>query len=251
MSWLALRLTHIEIEVCTRHHNSTIPLAGCLATRRHILPTIYHSILGERACINGLIPYAGLLAELLDNLRHAVHKMGLQSFAIHPLCSHQSLAVGAFVPLRHTHLITANMHPLRWEHLCQLAENILQQSVVTLLRCTHHIAGIVAIRGLQTWGIVTQHIGTHTSQIVAMTRQINFGDNLNISHSGILHHLTHLLLREVTAITLSPLAITSRHRRVTTTKGTHLTKVGVRFYLYAPALIIREMNMELVNLVVC
>ena len=142
------------------------------------------------------------------------------------------------------------MHPLRWEHLRQLAKNILQQSVVALLRCTHHIAGIVAVRGFQTWGIVTQHIGTHTSQIVTVTRQINLGDNLNISYSGILHHLTHLLLREVTAITLSPLTITSRHRRVTSTKGTHLTKIGVRFYLYAPALVIREMNMELVNLVV-
>ena len=140
------------------------------------------------------------------------------------------------------------MHPLRWEHLRQLAENILQQSVVALLRCTHHIAGIVAIRGFQPWGIVTQHIGTHTSQIVTMTRQINFGDNLNISYSGILHHLTHLLLREVTAITLSPLAITSRHGRVTTTKGSHLAKIGMRFYLYAPALIIREMNMKFVNL---
>ena len=50
----------------------------------------------------------------------------------HPLLLHERLTIGTVLPLRHVHLVAADVDIFRGEERANLTQNILQQRVVLL-----------------------------------------------------------------------------------------------------------------------
>ena len=83
-----------------------------------------------------------------------------------------------------------------------------------------------------------------------MARKVDLRDNLDIARCRIGYNLANLLLSVETTILLVPLTQRGRKLRVATTKTANLSKLRVRLNLDTPTLTIREVPVELVNLVV-
>lgn len=71
-----------------------------------------------------------------------------------------------------------------------------------------------------------------------MAGKVDFGDHLDIAYSRISNNLFYLLLREIAAILLGPLAEGCTKRRISTTKASLQCKAWVRLNLDTPTLIV-------------
>ena len=248
---LARGLTHVEIEIGPGHHHGRKPLARRLAACVDTLPSVNESLAVEAARIYRLVPHARDLAPLLDNSRHAVHEVLLQlGSAPDAARRHQRLAVGARHPLRGVHLVAADMYVARRKQLGQLPYHVIHQSVIALLGRAQYVAGVVTVRRLERGSVAAQHLGMHARQIETVPGQIYLGDYLYVAHGGVLDQLAHLLLRIVSAVTLVPASVTRRHGRVAAAESSDFGQLGMRLYLDAPCLVVRQMQVQFVDLVV-
>lgn len=90
----------------------------------------------------------------------------------------------------------------------------------------------------------------HRGDVAAVAREVDLGDDLDVAHGGVVDQTPHLLLREVTAVFLTPLAIYGPYGRIAAAEAAHLRQLGVRADFDAPALVVREVQVQFVDVVV-
>ena len=84
-----------------------------------------------------------------------------------------------------------------------------------------------------------------------MARQVDLGDYLNVALGGVGDYFANILVCKVTSVVLVPATIAGCNGRIHTAKTSYFGKLGVRLYLHAPALVVGEMQVQMVDLVVC
>ena len=245
-------LAHIEVEELLRHKDSAIALHHNLLADLGTLPAVYQRLLRKTAAKGCLVPHRRHLTILGEDSLDATYEHILQLVTIGiATLTQPRRAVRTLLPLRHIYLVATDMEVLRWEEGAHLCQNLFENAIVALLGCANHTSAVVvAIHCQLVVGVVAEHIGIDAQESCAMTREVYLGDNLDIALCCVCHNLLNLLLGVVTAILLVPLAERGAQRRVTTTETTHLSQVGVRLNLYAPALRVGQVPMQFVYLVV-
>ncbi len=88
-------------------------------------------------------------------------------------------------------------------------------------------------------------------QTETVSRQIDLGYDLDIAHGGIFDQLAHVVLRIITAVALVPLAVARPYGAAPAAVAAHFCQFGMRHYLQAPSLVIRKVQMQLIDLMEC
>ena len=203
VSVLTGRLAHVEIEVFAGHDDGRIPLCRGVETRLDALPAVYAALAGEAARAHGLVPDGGTLAVAGEDGGHALHEEVFQLVGIiHAALPHQGLTVGAAFPLRHVDLVAAHVDVLRGEEFADLAQNILQQPVILLTGHAPRRAVVVAVGRDGVGRIVAADLGMQRGDVAAVSREVDFGDDLDVALGGVADQPAHLLLCEVTSVFL-------------------------------------------------
>ena len=188
---------------------------------------------------------------LAQDIREPLQEEVLQPVRVvrsHP--GHERPAVRAPLPLRHVHLVAADMDVFRREEPADFAQNIPEQLVVLLARHAPGVAVVVSGGGRRVGGVGAADFGMHRPDRAAVPREVDLGDHLDVADGGIADDVAHLLLRVVAAVTFEPFAVDGLHGRIAAAESADLGQFGVGTDLDAPSFVVREMKMQFVDIVV-
>ena len=158
--------------------------------------------------------------------------------------------------MRLASLISTHMDILRREKFEHLVQHILQESEYTVVSGTVDDIGVLAAQSGQHADILVHH-RTRQQRIssqcgVAVRRHFYLGNHLNVAFPGIGHYLTNLVLRIVSLfyrrLALAGIsAVGKALARTVYTTGTYLRKFGIFLDFNAPAVVIRQMEMQFIQ----
>ncbi len=159
------------------------------------------------------------------------------------------LAVGAFLPSVFGTLVATNVDILRREDVHHLIDDILRepqglclagaQHVLKYTKATSHLVRTARASQFRIRGKRRQH----------MSRHVNLRNHRDISVSGIFHDFARLLLSVISRYRHSvKLVIAALHDGLLSL-GTNLVEHWVFLYLKPPALVFREMPVEVIDVV--
>ena len=201
---LLLLLSNIKITMQHRRHNSLMTQLHGLNTTLRITPTHHNRTLNQ-TIIQHLIPTNKLTPTSLHNIRNPLSKILLQLILIlQTITLHKLLIRSRLLPPLLRTLVCPNMNILRRKEIHQLIEDIRQKGKNLLRRSQNIILTIIdspsnsnLFRNFRRSAKL--RIGSQNSHRVA--RNINFGNNSNISISSISNNLPYLLKSIITTIT--------------------------------------------------
>ena len=251
------RLTIVEIEVRGGNHHHIVSQLGSLDTTLVTTPR-HHRSIGTNLTFENLVPTdhaATLLGEeLLDAGHHVALQIVLSRVLVVVLQAQLfdlRLASGAGAPTCLRALVATDVDQLRGEHCDNLLENSLQQVENLIVTSAEHLVRDTPTRPnlIRTTRTTQLRIGRQCRH--HMTRQVDFGNNLNGICRCILNNLTNLILSIVATVRNTIIVAPLLTDHGVLTHCTHLGQFGETLDLYTPALIVRKVPMQAVEFMHC
>ena len=250
-----LALVVVEIEVRRRCHNHIVALACRLDAAFRAAPTHDDGRLGDVA-FQDLVPTDDTPSTGLHHLGHAVHHIALQvvfggEFVVFLDAQFLDfgLALGALFPTHLGAFVTTNVDIGRRKHIHHLVQHILHKQHGLLVTCTKHaFRHAPALPHLVGTARAAQmRIASQGSLHVA--RQIDFRNDVDVTLGGILDEVAELVLGIETTMTDGVVEVAIMPNDGTVTVGTNFSQFGILLDFDAPALVVAEVEMELVHVV--
>ena len=82
----------------------------------------------------------------------------------------------------------------------------------------------------------------HASEVAAVPRQVELGDDLHVAHGGITDQVAHLVLRIEPAVFLVPFPVDGAYGRVAAAEAADFGQLGVRPDLDPPPFVVRQVE---------
>ena len=225
----------------------------------HCTACAFNKFLVCSACGKALVPhnYGALFVTFLacDVVRELAYKVRLQlSYVAETHLLHKSLTLLVVLPGICGCLVTANVYLLVWEYVNDLVKHVLCELQHQWAGNVEHVAvyATVYLYAVCTVG-ATAKFGVCGIHGARMTRELNFGHNLNVALGCVCNNLAALLLCiEIGTIRL--VYIVSAIYRVGTPRvaacSSNSCEFGVFLYLETPTLVIGKVPMKTVQLVI-
>ena len=249
------RLIIVEVEIRVRRHDDIVVLLGGLNTSRLATPRHDGSPIGKSA-FERLVPADHLASELRKVGLRMADDVALQTFLgrmpvarLKALSLYALLAFRTLLPRRLRTLIAADVNILRRENRCHLVEHIVDEAQRLVVSGAKHIVAhapdaphlIRPPRTAQFW--ISRQGSEH------MARHVNFGDDGDISLSGILHDVATLLLRVEAAVGDPVIDSAVMPNDGLAALCPHLRQPGIFLDFQSPALVVRQVPVETVDVV--
>ena len=254
LSLLISRLIVVEIEVRRGNHNHIVTQLGSLDTTLVATPR-HHRSIGTNLTFENLVPthYAATLLgeELLDAGHHVALQIVLSRVLVVVLQAQLfdlRLASGASAPTCLRALVATDVDQLRGEQFDKLLENTLQQVENLIVTSAEHLVRDTPTRPNLIRTTRATQLGIGCQSRHHMTRQVDLGNDLNGICGCILNDLTNLILSVVATVrnTIISTPILANYRMLT--HRANLGQLGEALDLDTPALIVREVPMQAVEL---
>ena len=204
---------------------------------------------------NGLVPHGDALAERGQVVGYDFGEAALQLVvARHAFGLVQGLALGVVLPGRGGRLVTADVEHLAGEQRCDFRKDVLGELNGALVGHVEHVGADTAggPHAVRAAGVTAElGIGSHGGSQVA--GHLDLGHNGDVERLGVGHHVLDFLLRvEVGSVLLvgPVLAVLEVGVPRVAARGGHGGQFGVLLHLDAPALVVRQVPVEMVHLVV-
>ena len=214
-------------------------------------PPVHAACAGERTAGGRFVPHGRTLAAGGQHGGEPLHEIILQPVRVdgsEPL--HHRPAVGTLLPLRHLHLVAADMDVGRGEQLADFAEDLFEQGVVFLACDAPRRAVVGPGRRDGVGRIAAADFGPDRTDAAAVAREVDFGDDFDVAQGGVLDQRAHFVLRVITAVLLRPFAVDGRHGRIAAAETADFGQLGVRLDLDAPPVVVGQVEVEFVDVVV-
>ena len=248
---LGRRVLHVEVQVVAVLRDHREP--GVNGFLQHILavPHQHQVVLGEVLLpVHDVFPAFQRLAvlgqDLLEPAREIAQQLALVRIAE---LLHQRLALRAMLPGLGRDLLHAHVEILGREDRGNLLDDVLEHRVVLLATDAEHVVHF-ALHALHVLLVPAYHLGIRDRQRLGMARQVHLGDDLDVALRGVSHDFAEVVLRIEAAVALAAGIELLLQRLSVATPGTHRGESRIFLDFHAPAVVVGQVPVELVDLVV-
>ena len=247
---LLRRLLHVEIQIIAvlRHGRKT----GVERFLQHFLVMPYQNevVAGKGLCRDDVLPAFQRLPVFGQDGFHPLREITLElAFIRVAHFFHQGLAFGAVLPRFGGHFLYADMDVLRREDRSHLLDDVLEHHIVFLPAHAQNVVDF-SLYALDVRIVLADYFRIGYGQGFRMARHVEFGNDFDIACGGISHDLLHFFLRVEAAITLLSRIEGGLQSLVAATPGAYLCQLGIFLDLHAPAVVIGQVPVELVDLMI-
>ena len=216
--------------------------SGCVTAVRHCNGVV------KGASVQDFVPADDGFAVLAQEVSHSLHKEGLELFfRLNSKHFHEVLAVLALLVDVFGCLVSADVIDVVREEVEELGEYVFQEgegfgrgSIEVLPNAP---AGLYLIMPLRE----AAELGIGGDGGCAVAGDFNLRNNIYAAPAGVFHYFTDIVFGVEAAVGLSVADAAVPGGFLA--PGAHLGELGILVYLYAPALVFREVPVELVLLV--
>ena len=251
MAAFGRRVLHVEIEVVAVLRNDGE--AGVDGLLQDVLPVPdQHEVVAGKVAARSddVFPAFHRLAVFGQDLFHPLGEIAQQLLFIGVAeLLHQFLAFSAVFPRIGGHFLHAHVEVFRGEESRHFLDDVVEHRVVLL---PAHAEDVVefALHAQDIGVVVAHHFGVGDSQGFGVAGQVDFGDDFDAPVGGVGHDFPDVVLGIETAIALLAGVEGRFERFAAAAPGTDGRQFRILLDFHAPAVVVGQVPVELVDLVV-